>query len=1175
MKNRFLFAFLFAFSAVAFAQHQSAYSTYIMDTGDTMTVSNNPTPAANNNNPNQPLACASTNNLILPYNTNNGQRGIMFDITALSNITINCFDVNMATGTTNVEIYYKVGTHVGFTTTPGAWTLIGSASVAGLGTNLATYVPVSVNVAVTAGCTVAFYITRTTAGGPIVNYTNGTAVGFVFASNADLQVKDGTGKDYPFAASFTPRRFNGTIYYTLNSAASGGTITGPLTLCAGATASYTYNGNGWTSFAWTVPAGTTITSGQGTATITIVAGSTPGNICCTPSSACGPGPQTCIAVTLAPSPTSTQTSTNVSCNGGNNGSATITPNPAGAYTYVWSPNVSVAQTASSLPAGTYTVTASNSGGCTTTQTITITQPTPITTTASHVDLQCNSVNNGSATVNPSGGAGGYTYSWSPAGGNSATASNLSAQNYTCTITDASGCAITQTFTITSPSAMTLTTSATPSVCGSPNGTATVNAAGGAGGYTYSWSPTGGNGATASGLNGGSYVVTVTDANGCISTATVNVVGASTPTVTVTASANILCNGNSTGSATVTPSGGNGPYTYSWSPSGGTNATANNLSAGSYTCTLTDANGCTSTDSVTLTEPPLLTASLTSVDILCNGGNSGSATVTAAGGNPAYIYSWSPSGGNAASANNLSAQSYTCTLTDANGCSTTSSVTITEPTALTTTASQIDELCSGGNTGSATVNPSGGVPGYIYSWSPSGGNAATAPNLTAQSYTCTITDANGCIITQTFTITAPATVVASSGALTNVFCNGQSTGVINVNQAGGVGPYSYTWTPNVSASNSASNIAAGSYQVMVTDANGCSSTVTIVITEPPVLTVQTTVAPTAICSGQNAVLTANSGGGVPAYTVNWSPGNLSGSSQNITPATTTTYTAVVTDANGCTASNSVTITVNPVPVANFTSDVVAGCVPVCVNFSDQSTIANPGVISAWTWDFGDSNTSTSQSPLHCYTTSGNYTIIFTVKSVDGCQNTVTITNYISVSPIPVADFSSSPQPTTILNPQIYFTDLSTGANSWNWSFGDVNQSASSLENPSFEYGSPDCFTVLLTVQNQQGCTDTISHPVCIDSDVTIYVPNAFTPNGDGNNEIFYPVCTGIDPAKFQMWIFDRWGNMIYSTTDYAKGWDGKVQGHSDISQEDTYVWKLVTTDMNGATHSLIGSVNLIK
>ncbi len=1248
MKIKHTLLFLFFFIGIISLSSQNAPCTYITDTGDTVTFT--PSNLHSVNPPPSAQSCATTNNLPTPYNQNNGQRGIMFDITALSNITISCFDVNMDPGTTGCSIYYKVGTHVGFQTNAAAWTLIGTVNVTGLGANQATPVPLNVNVSVNAGCTVAFYITRTTANGPIIDYTNGTVVGNVYCSNADLQVKDGTGKEYLFSTSFSPRRFNGTIYYNLNSISGGGVINGPLSMCTGSSQTYTFTGTGWTTYTWTVPVGTTITSGQGTNTITITAGSNPGQICVTPSSACGNGPVTCINVSIAPSPTSTYTVTNVTCFGSNNGSATITASPAGSYTYAWSPSGGNAATANNLSPGTYTVTATNSGGCSTSQTITITQPTALTTGSSQVDVTCNGANTGSATVTPAGGSPTYTYAWSPSGGNAGTANNLSAGTYTCTITDSHGCILTQSFTITSPSAIALATSSTPSTCGNPNGSATVVANGGVGPYNYSWAPSGGNLATASNLMGGSYTCTVTDANGCVNTATVNIPNTSAPTASI-AFTNVLCSGGNTGSATVTPAGGTGPYQYAWSPSGGNAATENNLVAGSYTCTVTDANGCVVTASTTITEPQVvsITAPLCTPPT-CFNGNNGSASVTVSGGIGPYSYAWSPSGGNSATANNLTAGSYTCTVTDANGCTMTATATITQPPALTTTFSQVDELCNGANTGSATVTPAGGTPGYSYAWAPSGGNLSTASSLTAGNYTCTITDANSCVLTQSFIITEPTAivitptavdahcsladgsasatavggtgaysynwmpgnvsgqnlnnvaagtysitvtdangcavtntvtinnlpgVVAALGNITNVDCFGNATGVINVTQNGGNGPYTYAWLPNISVSNSASGVPSGAYQVTVTDADGCTSTVSVTITQPPVLTLAATANPSAVCAGSPVTLNAVPAGGTPVYNVMWNPGNLLGNSQNINPTSSGTDTAYVMDANGCTATATVNVTVYPMPTAVFSSDVVSGCEPVCVNFTDNSSIANPGNITAWDWDFGDGNTSTSQNPIHCYTTSGNYTVILSVKSADGCTNTITMTNYINVFANPIAVFSASPQPTTIVNAQIYFTDMSVNASSWQWSFGDVLNSTSNLQNPSFTYFTPTCYLVLLNVTSPDGCTDSVSHPVCIDPDVEIYVPNAFTPNGDIHNEIFIPVGTGLDANNYQLWIFDRWGNMIFTTKDMSKGWDGRANGGQDICQADTYVWKISTKDNTGNQHTLVGKVALIR
>ncbi|HEY4289657.1 MAG TPA: MBG domain-containing protein [Puia sp.] len=232
---------------------------------------------------------------------------------------------------------------------------------------------------------------------------------------------------------------------------------------------------------------------------------------------------------------------------------------------------------------------------------------------------------------------------------------------------------------------TVTSQTNVSCNGGTNGSATVSASGGTGPYTYSWSPSGGTGATASGLSANMYTVTITDANGCTKTTTATITQPTVITASVSSQTNVSCNGGSNGSATVSASGGTGPYTYSWSPSGGTGATASGLSANMYTVTITDANGCTKTTTATITQPTVITTTGAQTNVSSYGGSDGSATVSASGGTGPYTYSWSPSGGTGVTATGLAEGTYTVTITDANGCTATSSFTITQPTGTTVTS----------------------------------------------------------------------------------------------------------------------------------------------------------------------------------------------------------------------------------------------------------------------------------------------------------------------------------------------------------------------------------------------------------------------------------------------------------------------------------------------------------
>ncbi|HEX8562724.1 MAG TPA: T9SS type A sorting domain-containing protein [Flavobacterium sp.] len=658
----------------------------------------------------------------------------------------------------------------------------------------------------------------------------------------------------------------------------------------------------------------------------------------------------CGAITL------NQTSkTNVSCNGGSNGAATVSASGGSGFTYNWTPgNPSGDGTASvsGLTAGDWTVTVTSSCGSTASTTFSITQPQALTSTQSQSNVSCNGGSNGSATIIPTGGAGGYTYFWSPNVSSGATASGLSAGNYSVTVTDANGCTTSKNFTITSPNVLAASQSQTNVSCnGENNGTATVVASGGTGSYSYSWSPSGGNGATASGLSAGNYMVTITDANSCTIQKNFTI---SQPTSSLTATqsqSNVSCNSGNNGSATVVASGGAGSYSYSWSPSGGNGATASGLSAGNYTVTITDANNCSIQKNFTISSPEALTATQSQTNVSCNGGNNGSATVVASGGTGSYSYSWSPSGGTGATASGLSAGDYTVTVTDANSCSIQKNFTISAPSALTATQSQTNVSCNGGSNGSATVVASGGTGSYSYSWSPSGGTEATASGLSAGDYTVTITDANSCSIQKNFTISSPEALTATQSQ-NNVSCFGGSNGSATVVASGGTGSYSYSWSPSGGNGATASGLSAGDYTVTITDNNGCTSTETITISQPDAL-VATAMSQTNVSNGSDGSATVAVTGGTGDYSYSWSPSG--GNAAMASGLSAGTYTVTVTDANGCTVTKDFTlVNLGPSTVIKasqcgsvlsniYTAIVAVASVPNVTMYSFEITDTNTGAI----------------------------------------------------------------------------------------------------------------------------------------------------------------------------------------------------------------------------------------
>ena len=637
-----------------------------------------------------------------------------------------------------------------------------------------------------------------------------------------------------------------------------------------------------------------------------------------------------LTFTTAAALSTTGSQTNVACNGGNNGTATVSVSGGlPPYTYSWTGNGSTTATATGLAAGSYTVTVTDATGATTQRTFIITQPTAISlATGSSTNVSCNGGANGTATVAPTGGTGGYSYAYSPSGGTGATATGLSAGTYTVTVTDANGCTAQRTFTITQPPVLATTGSQTNVACnGGTTGVAAVNVSGGTSGYTFAWqrttAPTGAvtpssstaSTSTISSQIAGTYVVTVTDANGCTTQRTFTITQPTAISLATGSSTNVSCNGGANGTATVAPTGGAGGYTYAYSPSGGTGATATGLSAGTYTVTVTDANGCTAQRTFTITQPPLLTTTGSQTNVACNGGNNGTATVVASGGTPSYSYSWSPSVSTTATATGLAAGTYTVTVTDANGCTAQRSFTITAPPTLTATTSQTNVTTFGGSNGSATITVGGGTPGYTYSWSPNVSTTATASNLSAGTYFVTATDANGCTIQRSFTITQPAapTIVLAPASLPGATV-GQSYSQA-LTASGGTSPYTYAVTggalpAGLTLSNGtiAGTPTAGgsfSFTVTATDAGGFTGSRTYSAFSVSAATI--TLAPTTLPGGTVATpysQTITASGGTPSYTFTYTgtlPTGLTLSSAGVLSGTplaagTFNFTVTATDAS---------------------------------------------------------------------------------------------------------------------------------------------------------------------------------------------------------------------------------------------------------------------------------------
>ncbi len=864
--------------------------------------------------------------------------------------------------------------------------------------------------------------------------------------------------------------------------------------------------------------------------------------------------------------TVTKTINNVKCNGGSSGSISL--NVSGGttpYTYTWTPAVGTGSSANNLGIGTYTCDIKDAGGCdTAAEVITVTQPPALTATPSSVSTACGA-SAGSATITPAGGTTAYTYLWTAGAQTTPTITSQPAGTYPVTITDANGCVLKTSVSISNINGPrdSIISSTNARCFGWDSGSATVGVNRGTTPYTYSWNPSAQTTQTANNLASGSYTVTVNDAGGCVTTATVTI---TEPTaLTISASAFAVTCGGCNGQATVIPNGGTTGYTYMWS-NAATTANINGLCAGNYSVVVTDKNGCTH-DSTGLVvgagSSIVITKAITPAT--CGKAN-GSATISVTGGVTPYTYSWS-NGSTTTSITNVTSGTYCVTVTDFNKCA--DSVCIIMPNSSTDTVSicgVTNATCFGGNDGSLVCCLKGGTGPFTYNWSPSGGNSSTASTLTANNYTVTVTDPSGCIATASGTVGQPAQVVATPGPPITI-CIGQNA-TITASAVGGTGPYTYTWNTGCTTSNCTVNpVVNTTYTVNVTDANGCTALpVDAIVDVNPPLTVKVPLNK-ATCPGNSVNLSATASGGDGTYTYNWAPstGLSCTACQNTaaSPAVTTTYTVVVSDACGTPfATASVVVTVDPLPVVSFLPDTsVSGCSPLCVNFTDKSTIVTGG-IKSWAWAFGDGATSAQQTPSHCYTVGGIYSVGLTVTSDSGCSSSLTIPDLVTVYNHPQVAFTWSPIPVTIIEPTVQFTDQTKDSSkivTWFWQFNDQTDQTSSLQNPIHTYLDTGVYCASLTVADIHGCIDSTNQCVVIEPFYTLYIPDAFSPNGDGLNDVFK--VKGGFVCGFQMYIFDRWGMQIFYTEDINKGWSGSVNGGPNIVQEDTYVYLIYAIRTN--------------
>ncbi|GIV33020.1 MAG: hypothetical protein KatS3mg031_0555 [Chitinophagales bacterium] len=535
-------------------------------------------------------------------------------------------------------------------------------------------------------------------------------------------------------------------------------------------------------------------------------------------------------ITVHPAVNVTVSKTDATCTASDGTVTAMVTSGGGGYTYLWNTG-STSASLNGLPPSTYTVTVTDANGCTATASAVVVASSGSLTASvtSLTNADCG-VANGSATVTAFGGTTPHTYTWNTTPvQNTPTASNLLAGIYSVTITDAGGCSVTLSVTIGNVNGPTIAVQSQTNVScsGGADGSVTVSASGGNAPYTYSLDGTNFQiSPTFSGLSAGNYTITVKDVNACVASVNVTLTQPS-PIVISINKTDVSCFGGNNGTATANVSGGTPPYVYQWSNSQ-SGVFATNLRAGTYSLVVTDGSGCTASASVTVNQPMALNPQVSVTSVSCFGGNDGGAAATATGGTPPYLYAWG-NGQSGTGITGLTAGSYVVTVTDANGCTATTSAIVSQPAAaLVVHATASNITCRNANDGAITLLVSGGTAPYSYTWS-NGSSAKDQNNLSAGNYGVTVTDAKGCTATASAVITEPDALTLTTSSTPASSASAQD-GTASVTPSGGTPPYSYQWnTSPVQTTPTASGLAPGNYSVTVTDSNGCIAFASVAVT----------------------------------------------------------------------------------------------------------------------------------------------------------------------------------------------------------------------------------------------------------------------------------------------------------------------------------------------------------
>ena len=658
------------------------------------------------------------------------------------------------------------------------------------------------------------------------------------------------------------------------------------------------------------------------------------------------------------------------------------------------------------------------------------------------------------------------------------------------------------------------------------------------------------------------------------------------TLSINFSENILCSSFTTGDLTLTGPNGAINITDINSPDCDAGASYSDnftislaesfQTSGTYTLTFSGGVNdlCGNTSNIPLNYDFEIDGIELSVDTIsadCSLGN-GEATINATEGSGNYFYEWSHNPlMNGSSSNILFAGNYTVEVNDENGCISEIDFTIENNQSLDISISNSDSIsCNGFDDGSASVQIDVGVGPFEYLWS-DGQNTPTASDLAPGIYNITVTSAENCVESTSIEIfePEPLTVNANNDTL---ICFGDPI-ILSAQAQGGTPTYIYNWNQGLGIGQNHSITPAfnTTYSVFVIDENGCQSvTENINVSLNTALDVDISTNDTTICYGESVILTATgSGGNNGPYTYTWDPGGIVGQSISVSPSSSTEFSVVISD--GCNSIPDIDkteVNIYDLPEVDFVTTDTAGCPELVSNIYFKG---DAGSIVSYDWLINNDFYDTTSFITTSFNSPGCYEVELTVTDTNGCINNYSENCFIEVYPVPDNQFTHLPDTATILNPYFTFIDQTEGAVSWQWDFGDGSTSITT--NPFHVYQDTGVYTVQLITTNNYGCIDTTYKNVRVDYLFNLYIPNSFSPNDDGFNDLFFAKGDGFEMDSYELFIFDRWGELIFTSDDINYGWDGRYK--KKTLPQGVYSYRIDLIDYEGKPRKILGIVTLIR